>query len=42
MEISARQWQDGTLLGWAFAYEQATGHREPPVLVDEARAAEGP
>ena len=33
LEISARRWKDGDLLGWAFAYEQATKHRRPPVLV---------
>jgi Asp-tRNA(Asn)/Glu-tRNA(Gln) amidotransferase A subunit family amidase len=35
LEISARQWKDGDLLGWAYAYEQATHHRHPPVLVDQ-------
>jgi amidase len=35
LEISARQWKDGDLLGWAFAYEQATEHRRPPVLVEK-------
>jgi amidase len=40
IELSARQWQDGTLLGFAYAYEQATDHREPPVLVDEPRPEE--
>jgi Asp-tRNA(Asn)/Glu-tRNA(Gln) amidotransferase A subunit family amidase len=34
LEISARPWQDGDLLGYAYAYEQATKHRRPPVLVD--------
>jgi amidase len=34
LELSGRQWKDGDLLGWAFAYEQATHHRKPPVLVD--------
>jgi amidase len=34
LELSARQWKDGDLLGWAFAYEQATHYRRPPVLVD--------
>jgi Asp-tRNA(Asn)/Glu-tRNA(Gln) amidotransferase A subunit family amidase len=34
LELSARQWKDGDLLGWAFAYEQATKYRKPPVLVD--------
>ena len=36
LEFSARQWKDGDLLGWAFAYEQATRHRKPPVLVNRA------
>ncbi len=35
LEISARPWKDGDLLGWAFAYEQATKHRRPPVLVEK-------
>jgi Asp-tRNA(Asn)/Glu-tRNA(Gln) amidotransferase A subunit family amidase len=38
LELAARPWRDGDLLGWAFAYEQATKHRRPPVLVD-TRAA---
>jgi amidase len=35
LEISARPWRDGDLLGWAYAYEQVTRHRRPPVLVEE-------
>ena len=35
LEISARPWKDGDLLGWAYAYEQATHHRKPPVLVEQ-------
>ena len=35
LEISARQWRDGDLLGWAYAYEQATKYRRPPVLVEK-------
>jgi amidase len=35
IEISARPWKDGDLLGWAFAYEQTTKHRRPPVLVEK-------
>jgi Asp-tRNA(Asn)/Glu-tRNA(Gln) amidotransferase A subunit family amidase len=35
MEISTRAWRDGDLIGWAYAYEQATHHRKPPVLVDQ-------
>ena len=34
IEFSARPWRDGDLLGIAFAYEQATHHRRPPVLVE--------
>ena len=35
LEISTRRWHDGDLLGWAFAYEQITHHRRPPVLVEQ-------
>jgi len=35
LEISTRLWGDGDLLGWAYAYEQATRHRRPPVLVEK-------
>ena len=35
LELSARPWKDGDLLSWAFAYEQATRHRRPPVLVEK-------
>ncbi len=35
LEISARPWKDGDLLGWAYAYEQVTRHRKPPVLVEK-------
>jgi amidase len=35
LELSARPWRDGDLLGWAYAYEQATKHRRPPVLVEQ-------
>jgi len=34
LEISARLWRDGDLLGWAYAYEQATHLRRAPVLVE--------
>jgi len=34
LELSARPWKDGDLLGWAYAYEQATRHRRPPILVE--------
>ena len=35
LEISARPWHDGDLLGWAYAYEQATHHRLPPILIEQ-------
>ena len=35
LEISTRRWHDGDLLGWAYAFEQATHLRRPPVLVDK-------
>jgi Asp-tRNA(Asn)/Glu-tRNA(Gln) amidotransferase A subunit family amidase len=35
LEISAKRWHDGDLIGWAYAYEQATHHRKPPVLVEK-------
>ncbi len=35
LEFSARPWRDGDLLGFAFAWEQATRHRRPPVLADK-------
>jgi amidase len=35
LEISARAWKDGDLIGWAYAYEQATHHRRPPLLVEQ-------
>jgi Asp-tRNA(Asn)/Glu-tRNA(Gln) amidotransferase A subunit family amidase len=35
VELSARPWKDGDLLGWAFAYEQATKNRKPPVLTEK-------
>ncbi len=41
LEISARRWKDGDLLGWAYAYEQATHHRVPPVLVDKGLLSVG-
>jgi Asp-tRNA(Asn)/Glu-tRNA(Gln) amidotransferase A subunit family amidase len=40
LEISARPWRDGDLLGWAYAYEQATKHRRPPVLVEKGLLAD--
>lgn len=35
LEISARRWHDGDLLGWAYSFEQTTHLRRPPVLVKE-------
>lgn len=35
MEFSARPFRDGDLLGYAYAWEQATHHRHPPVLVEK-------
>jgi Asp-tRNA(Asn)/Glu-tRNA(Gln) amidotransferase A subunit family amidase len=35
LEFSARRWRDGDLLGWAYAFEQATHLRRPPVLVEK-------
>ena len=34
LEIAARPWRDGDLLGYAYAYEQAAKARRPPVLVE--------
>jgi Asp-tRNA(Asn)/Glu-tRNA(Gln) amidotransferase A subunit family amidase len=34
IEISARNWHEGDLIGWAYDYELHTRHRRPPVLVD--------
>jgi Asp-tRNA(Asn)/Glu-tRNA(Gln) amidotransferase A subunit family amidase len=34
LEFSGRRFHDGDLLGFAYAWEQATHHRHPPVLVD--------
>lgn len=33
LEISGKAWRDGELLGYAYAYEQATHHRHSPVLL---------
>ncbi len=35
MEFSGRPFRDGDLLGCAYAWEQGTHHRHPPVLVDQ-------
>lgn len=42
LEISARPWRDGDLLGWAYSFEQATKLRQPPVLVQGGLTTEGP
>jgi amidase len=34
LEISARPFTDGDLLGYAYAYEHGTHHRHPPLLVE--------
>lgn len=34
LEFCGPRWHDGDLLGYAFAFEQATHLRKPPVLVD--------
>lgn len=34
LEFAARPWKDGDLLGYAYAWEQATRHRHPPQLVE--------
>ena len=39
LEISARRWKDGDLLGWAYGFEQATKLRRPPVLVERGLVA---
>lgn len=31
LEISARPWRDGELIGYAYSYEQATHHRHPAI-----------
>jgi amidase len=35
LEFSGRPFRDGDLLGFAYAWEQATHHRHPPVLVEK-------
>ncbi len=37
LEISGVQWKDGDLMGYAYAYEQATHNRRLPKLVEGAR-----
>jgi amidase len=33
LEFSTRRWHDGDMLGWAYAFEQATHLRRPPLLI---------
>jgi Asp-tRNA(Asn)/Glu-tRNA(Gln) amidotransferase A subunit family amidase len=42
LEISTKPWRDGDLLGYAYAYEQATKHRKPPVLVERGLLPNAP
>ena len=42
LEMSARPWRDGDLLGWAYSFEQATRLRRPPVLVEGGLTTAGP
>ena len=42
LEISARPWRDGDLLGWAYGFEQATKLRRPPQLVESGLTTAGP
>jgi Asp-tRNA(Asn)/Glu-tRNA(Gln) amidotransferase A subunit family amidase len=35
LELSAKRWRDGDLLGWSFAFEQATKFRHAPTLTDK-------
>jgi Asp-tRNA(Asn)/Glu-tRNA(Gln) amidotransferase A subunit family amidase len=35
LELSGRPFKDGDLLGYAYAWEQATHYRHPPVLVEQ-------
>src|ERR1700691_5180808 len=41
LEFSGRPFKDGDLLGFAYAWEQATHHRHPPVLVDKGLLPSG-
>ena len=42
LEFSARPWHDGDLLGYAYAWEQATHLRHPPVLVERGLLPDAP
>ena len=41
LEIAARPWRDGDLIGWAYGFEQATRERRAPVLVEKGLLAIG-
>jgi amidase len=42
LEFSTRPWKDGDLLGYAYAWEQATHHRHPPILVEKGLLPNAP
>jgi amidase len=42
LEIATRRWHDGDMLGYAYAYEQATHLRRPPVLVEQGLLPQAP
>ena len=42
LEFAGRPWRDGDLLGYAYAWEQATHHRHPPVLVEQGLLPNAP
>lgn len=42
LEFSARPWRDGDLMGYAYAWERATRHRHPPVLVERGLLPDAP
>jgi Asp-tRNA(Asn)/Glu-tRNA(Gln) amidotransferase A subunit family amidase len=35
LELLGRAWSEATLLGMAYAFEQATHHRRPPPLLPD-------
>ncbi len=42
LEISTRRWHDGDLIGFGYAYEQATHLRQPPILVEKGLLPNAP
>jgi amidase len=42
LEFSARPWKDGDLLSYAYSWEQATHHRQLPVLIDRGLLPHAP